>query len=228
MALSADTSSLSPTGILVTDFDGTLTRYDFYDLVCRAFPQILSAGHWRHYEAGEITHFEALRRIFAEIRSGEGALLDIIARMELVPRLAEELAGLSRCGWSVVVASAGCDWYIRKLLAAAGVEIAVHASPGEFVDGQGLLMRLPERSPFCSPELGINKLAVVRDALHRTSRVAFAGDGRPDLAPALLVPPERRFAKSWLARELHELGEGFRPFERWSEVAQALREDELS
>jgi 2-hydroxy-3-keto-5-methylthiopentenyl-1-phosphate phosphatase len=74
--------------------------------------------------------------------------------------------------------------------------------------------------------LGVNKLAIVRDALDRSEKVAFAGDGRPDLAPALLVPPGRRFAKSWLAKKLTELGEGFHPFERWSEVARKLGEQE--
>ncbi|NTV29865.1 MAG: HAD-IB family phosphatase [Candidatus Omnitrophica bacterium] len=214
--------------ILVTDFDGTLTRQDFYDLVCQAFPQILSAGHWQQYEAGHITHFEALRRIFAEIRADERQLLDIVGQMELEPRLAENVAALAGKGWSVVVASAGCDWYIRRLLDGAGVKILVHANPGELVAGQGLLMRLPVDSLFCSEDLGVNKMAVVRDALHRARRVAFAGDGRPDLAPALLVPPERRFAKSWLAKKLHELGEKFQPFDHWSEVAsRLLAEDPL-
>lgn len=209
-------------GMLVSDFDGTMTRYDFYDLVCQAFPQISAAGHWQQYEAGQITHFEALRRIFAEIRADERQLLDIIERMEIDPQLTGSVAALERAGWSVSVASAGCDWYIKKLLAGAGVNIQVHANPGEFSAGEGLLMRLPAGSPFCSPDLGVNKMAVVRDALARSSRVAFAGDGRPDLAPALLVRPERRFARSWLAKKLHELGEGYQPFERWSDIVPKL------
>jgi len=52
--------------------------------------------------------------------------------------------------------------------------------------------------------------------------VAFAGDGRPDLEAALLVEPGLRFARGWLAKELGRRGEGFRPFERWAEVAGAL------
>jgi 2-hydroxy-3-keto-5-methylthiopentenyl-1-phosphate phosphatase len=27
-------------GLLVTDFDGTITRFDFYDLVSREYPEI--------------------------------------------------------------------------------------------------------------------------------------------------------------------------------------------
>lgn len=83
-------------------------------------------------------------------------------------------------------------------------------------------MRLPEPSPFFSPDLGVNKAAVVREALRVSPCVAFAGDGRPDLAPALLVPPQRRFAKSWLAKKLHEIGEGFQPFDSWSDIPSLL------
>jgi 2-hydroxy-3-keto-5-methylthiopentenyl-1-phosphate phosphatase len=127
----------------------------------------------------------------------------------------------------VAVASAGCDWYIKRLLAGQNVSVTVHANPGSYSPEHGLVMRLPEPSPFFSAELGVNKVAVVREAIRTSSCVAFAGDGRPDLAPALLVPPERRFAKSWLAKKLHEINEGFRPFDDWSEVAQTLMKENV-
>lgn len=208
-------------GILVSDFDGTITRYDFYDIVSREFPEI-AGNFWSLYESGEITHFEGLRRIFAGIRAPEKKILAILDEMQIEPRLAEAVASLKRHGWEVTVASAGCAWYIERLLAEAGVSLDVKANPGSYSPERGLEMRLPEKSPFFSADLGVNKVAVVRDALRRSSKVAFAGDGRPDLAPALLVPPERRFAKSWLAKKLTEIGEEFRPFNSWYEVAEAL------
>jgi hypothetical protein len=36
-------------------------------------------------------------------------------------------------------------------------------------------MSLPERSRFFSPTTGVNKVEIVRDALNRSDRVAFAG-----------------------------------------------------
>ena len=213
--------------ILVSDFDGTMTRFDFYDLVCREFPQI-AGGFWTQYERGEITHFEALRSIFAGIRAPESRLLSIIEMMQIDPCLPQAVRDLGTRGWDVVVASAGCDWYIKRLLAAQGVALTVHANPGEFFADQGLVMRLPPPSPFFSAELGVNKVAVVREALKHSDRVAFAGDGRPDLAAALLVAPQRRFAKSWLAKKLQEIGEEFQPFDAWHEVAGKLIQQEAS
>ena len=66
-------------------------------------------------------------------------------------------------------------------------------------------------------------MAILRDALTRSDRVAFAGDGRPDLKPAVLVLPERRFARGWLAEALRERSERFHPFERWSNIADQLQ-----
>jgi 2-hydroxy-3-keto-5-methylthiopentenyl-1-phosphate phosphatase len=89
-------------------------------------------------------------------------------------------------------------------------------------------MSPPVDSPFFSPANGIDKAAVVRDALRRVPVVAFAGDGRPDLEPALQVPPERRLARGWLADQLRKAGERFIPFDAWPEVADRLLEERAS
>jgi 2-hydroxy-3-keto-5-methylthiopentenyl-1-phosphate phosphatase len=221
MSPAPNANSASHQGILVSDFDGTMTQFDFYDLVSREFPEI-AGNFWQQYEAGELTHFEALRRIFAGIRAPEENILAILRAMRIEPRLAEGVALLEQHGWKVIVASAGCQWYIQQLLAEARVSLEVHANPGAYSPAKGLEMRLPDPSPVFSAQLGINKVAVVREALRTSARVAFAGDGRPDLAPALLVAPDLRFARKWLARKMTEISERFQPFESWLEIAQAL------
>jgi 2-hydroxy-3-keto-5-methylthiopentenyl-1-phosphate phosphatase len=70
--------------------------------------------------------------------------------------------------------------------------------------------------------VGIDKKAVVRDALSRYERVIFAGDGPPDLGSALLVDSDNRFARGFLAQELRRLGERFHAFENWSEIVRSL------
>ena len=101
--------------------------------------------------------------------------------------------------------------------------MTIHSNPGEWKGGEeGLVMTLPMDSPFYSPVFGIDKAAIVRDALRRADRVAFAGDGFPDAAAAVLVSPHLRFARADCAAQLARNGESFRPFEYWSEVAEAL------
>lgn len=214
--------AVSSGGILVSDFDGTMTRHDFFKL---AIQQLLPADvpdAWSEYRAGRITHFEALRRYFAAIRASEEEVLNVVKQMELDPHLKEAVAELRRAGWNVIVTSAGCDWYIRRLLAEAGVDIEVHSNPGRFVPGKGILMEMPVNSPFFSPALGVDKAGIVRHYLQQGCRLAFAGDGYPDEEAALLVPAGVRFARDSLAEVLREKAEPYRPFNDWSDIVCAV------
>lgn len=208
--------------VLVTDFDGTLTRFDFYRLVLERLVSPGTPDYWGEYLAGRITHFEAIQKTFAAAPAGESALVQVADAMELEPDLSGEIAALQTAGWRVVVASAGCRWYIDRLLARAGVaDLPVHANPGR-IESDRLVMRPPTASPFYSPATGIDKAAIVRDAIAKGGPVAFAGDGPPDLEPALLVEPNLRFARGHLAESMDREGLSYRPFRRWSEVSRAI------
>ena len=211
--------------LLVTDFDGTMTQQDFYECVVTQLLTPADLEPWHDYTAGKISHFEALQRIFAKIRTSESELLSVVAAMEFDKGAANSIGQLQSEGWQVTVVSNGCRWYIDRLLARAGIEIEVHSNPGEFSAESGLLLQLPTASPFFSEDMGISKAAVVADAVQsgRYEQVAFAGDGRPDIDAALLVKPELRFARGWLRDELLRRKETFRAFEVWSEIAEMLQ-----
>jgi 2-hydroxy-3-keto-5-methylthiopentenyl-1-phosphate phosphatase len=214
-----------PQRILVSDFDGTMTKHDFFDLARRDLPSAADHDFWQDFVDGKITHFEALAGIFASIRTDWPTVEDLVDRMELDPALPDAVARLRAADWDIIVASAGCDWYIRRLLAKAGVQLEIHANPGVFAPETGLVLSLPVDSPYFKRETGIDKSAIVRAALARDPRAVFAGDGRPDLAPARLVAADSRFARGWLARHLQNSHEGFRPFETWSQIADQLLEE---
>jgi 2-hydroxy-3-keto-5-methylthiopentenyl-1-phosphate phosphatase len=211
-----------PAGVLVSDFDGTMTRYDFYKLVVECLLPPETPDYWARYRAGSISHFEALRRYFASIRASEKEVLSVLKRMQLDPHLRAAVETLDRAGWKVVVASAGCAWYIRQLLHEAGVELEVHSNPGQFEMGKGLLMELPTGSAYLSRTVGIDKAAVVRHFIASGRPVAFAGDGFPDAEPARLVPDHLRFARGDLANVLLNAGVPFRRFETWSHIPHLL------
>lgn len=209
-------------GVLVSDFDGTMTRHDFYKLAIESLVPPDTPDYWAEYRSGAVTHFEALRRYFASIRASEAAVLAVVERMELDPQLPAAVAALRHAGWDVVVTSAGCDWYIRKLLAASGVTVEVHSNPGRFEAGKGLLMEMPAGPRYRSPTLGVDKAGVVRSHLDAGRTVAFAGDGFPDVEAARLVPGSLRFARGDLADVLARENLEFRPYAAWSDIARAL------
>ena len=208
---------------LITDFDGTITRRDFYELAVAHCLGPDIPDYWSGYASGKLTHFDAMAGIFSHIRCPETKLRALVAEMDPDPQLAAAVGRLDAAGWDVIIVSNGSTWYIAQILAAAGLShLPVHANPGHYVEGGGLVLERPLNSPFCSPTHGIDKSALLRDAVTRYARVAFAGNGPPDEAAALLAPPELRFARAWLARHFRARGELFQPFERWSEIATSL------
>ncbi len=213
-------------GVLVSDFDGTMTRHDFYKLAIESLLPPDVPDYWADYRTGSITHFEGLRRYFAAIRASEDDVLAVVERMDLDRQLPTAVKSLRHAGWQVVVTSAGCEWYIRRLLAAVGVEIEIHANPGRFEAGQGLLMEMPLQSKYWSPNLGVDKAGVVRDFLHQGLTVAFAGDGFPDAEPARVVSADLRFARGDLADVLRNERLEFHPFDVWSDIANRLLQRE--
>ena len=214
--------SKRPGGILVTDFDGTMTREDFYRVALARLTPPEMPDYWEEYLAGRLTHFEALQQVFAHIHAPEDVVMATARAMELDPDLPAAVAHLQQAGWDIRIASAGCDWYIRRLLAEQGVSVTCYANPGRYNPAHGLQMSPPLDSPYYSPATGIDKGAVVLDAIKSGVRVAFAGDGRPDLPALLHVPPDCRFARGWLAEHCRLEAIPFHPFSRWSDIARHL------
>jgi 2-hydroxy-3-keto-5-methylthiopentenyl-1-phosphate phosphatase len=70
--------------------------------------------------------------------------------------------------------------------------------------------------------LGVDKTAVVRQCVANGGKVAFAGDGFPNVEPARLVPASLRFARADLADVLQKQGLEFQPYRTWSDIAGAL------
>ena len=208
---------------LVSDFDGTITKTDFYLLVAERYMPPGTPDYLQLYRAGRISHFDAMSGYFSHTPDDNAALETLLSDVQLDPDFAASVRQLEQAGWDLIIVSAGSHWYIDRILVKAGVNVSVHANPGRIQQGSGLLLSKHDRAhPFFSEEVGVDKAAVVRDALSRYRRVAFAGDGPPDIAPSLLVDSNLRFAKSYLADELSRRNLPFRRFERWSEIAASL------
>lgn len=206
----------------VSDFDGTITDVDVYALIAERYTPGDRPDYFADYRAGRITHFEAMQAFFHFAPSEPRAWDRLLRETKPDPRLADCVGRLEASGWDLIIASGGSSCYIEQILRTAGVSATIHSNPGEIVEGRGLVLRLPEESPFFSPHSGIDKAGVVRAAIERYRNVAFAGDGPPDVEPALLVPPSLRFARRFLAQALDDRGERYQLYGAWSEVVEAL------
>lgn len=222
--------------VLVTDFDGTISKVDFYQAVINlnfASKKCMDS-FWNAYVNHNITHFEAMKGIMGNICVGPDEIQPALDSMEFDSSFSSSFQKLTQAGWSLAIVSAGCEWYIQKHLQKVMVPytsdlkqfslgtVFIASNPGNFTEKQGLQMRLPTESPFFSTETGIDKPSATRYFCDNAEICAFAGDGRPDLDPALLVPSRHRFATGWLAEELHSLKKEFVRFNVWHEIIDHL------
>jgi 2-hydroxy-3-keto-5-methylthiopentenyl-1-phosphate phosphatase len=212
--------------VFVSDFDGTLARPDFYQLVHKQLVPRGTPDYWSEYRAGAMTHFDALKAFFAAAEGGESALLGMVDMMETPRDLSNQIDRLRDLGWEIVIVSAGCSWYVQELLARAGAQLPVFANPGRIQNGR-LIMERPADPAYSCWETGIDKAAVVRVLQQETDTVAFAGDGFPDFDAACLVSAKYRFARSDLAAACRKENVPFRPFEEWTEVTAALSQEHV-
>jgi 2-hydroxy-3-keto-5-methylthiopentenyl-1-phosphate phosphatase len=209
--------------IFVSDYDGTMTDKDFYSLLAERYIPSDTPDYFARYREGRITHFEAMAAYFAFAPTEERQLEELLTASQADPDLGASAALLRRAGWELWVVSAGSSWYVERVLGRAGVAATVYSNPGRLESGRGLVLeKLDPSSPYHSASMGVDKSAVVRHALRVADTVAFAGDGPPDFEPALLVRPDLRFARGFLAEALRERGEAFRPFSCWSQIARKL------
>ena len=95
-----------------------MTRHDFYELAIETLLPADTPDYWAEYRAG--THpFRGPAAILRRHRGNEDEVLAVVRQMELDPHIPAAVEA-ALAGWRVVVTSAGCEWYIRQLLAARG------------------------------------------------------------------------------------------------------------
>jgi 2-hydroxy-3-keto-5-methylthiopentenyl-1-phosphate phosphatase len=194
---------------LVSDFDGTITEKDFFAVVAERHMPKHVPDFFAMYRRKEITHVEAMQRFFNFTPDDPVILEQLLKDTNPDRNLQRATEDLHKAGWDLIIVSAGSSWYIERILSRIGVEHAqVHSNPGRIVPGEGLQLDDLTRD--------VDKAEFVRDAQTKYVQVAFAGDGPPDFEAALLVTPGLRFARRYLADELRQRGEPFRPFESWS------------
>lgn len=208
--------------ILISDFDGTLTNQDYFQLILDHHRPPEAQEIWDDFKSGRLNHFEAIAGVFGGLRTDLAGAEALVRELDPSPGLGQAVRRLQDSGWELQIASAGCGWYIERFIAWQGIEAEIHACPGEFATETGLVMHQATGSPFASEANGIDKPAVVRAALARDSIVAVAGDSRTDHDGLMLVPAGHRFARRWLADDLREEGKGFHAFEHWPEIVDIL------
>ena len=142
----------------VSDFDGTITGDDFFAYASEAFFDEKSLAPWRRFKRGEISHFEALREMFSQIRVPLGKLNAFMDKIPVDAGFATAAQICREKNIPVYICSAGCDYYINYLIGNVikKYDVSLVTNHGRYSPESGLTMEMPPAdSPYFDPLTGI-------------------------------------------------------------------------
>ncbi|MDD3236969.1 MAG: HAD-IB family phosphatase [Candidatus Gastranaerophilales bacterium] len=146
--------------VLVSDFDGTITKKDFFSY---AFETILTKKDmkpWDDYKEGKISHVESLHRVFSKIHIKEQELLKLIDTMEFQDGFVETLNLCSKKQMGFHIVSAGADYYINRVLSRLDkqFDIPLLANNSSYSMETGLKLYPPQKDDsYFDSEVGVSK-----------------------------------------------------------------------
>jgi 2-hydroxy-3-keto-5-methylthiopentenyl-1-phosphate phosphatase len=204
---------------VVCDFDGTVTKEDTVDAIFARF----AAPSWRdveaQWEAGEIGSAECMRRQMELVDASLPELDAALDEMEIDEDFAAFHALCAGRGVEVAIVSDGVDYFIRRILARAGLpHIPVAANRLIQTGERRFTLAHPHKVQDCASGAGTCKCAIA--ARGPGERAILIGDGRSDFCVA--HEADIVFAKKSLLRYTREQGIAAIEYAAFAEVQAAV------
>lgn len=205
----------------ISDFDGTLTKKDFYQIVMDEYLKDQCEEMHKDWKAKKIKDVDYLGYVFKNIRRNEEGIYEAIMKISIDPFAREFIDKVKLAGGDFIIISAGTSYYIDKVLQEHGINgVEVYSNKGVFKDN-GIHFVLDENSTYYSDMYGIDKYKIVKDLKEKYDTIFYAGDSVPDLKPSLIA--DTVFAKGKLVELLRNENKEFIEFENFSEIWDKLQ-----
>ncbi|AXI29525.1 2,3-diketo-5-methylthio-1-phosphopentane phosphatase [Priestia megaterium] len=203
----------------VSDFDGTISKKDFYWIVIeKYFPEGEELFH--RWKAGEMKDIDFLSTVFQSIHQEEPTILEEVANIPIDEYVPAFIKAVQKNGGDFYILSAGTTYYIKPILDKYGVEkVEVYSNEGYFHQ-DNVHLRLDPAHRWHSERYGIDKSAVIKELKETYETIYFAGDSEPDSHPAKYA--DVTFAKDALQDLLREQNVSFVPVETFKDIEQYL------
>jgi 2-hydroxy-3-keto-5-methylthiopentenyl-1-phosphate phosphatase len=204
----------------VSDFDGTISKQDFYWLVInKYFPE--GQELFDKWKRAELLDIDFLSEVFASIHQDEDQIIADILSIPIDEHVPSFIKKVQENNGDFYVLSAGTDYYIYHILKKYGIHnVKVFSNEGYFHE-KNVLMNIDENHRHYSKRYGIDKSKVILELREQYEHVYFAGDSEPDSHPA--AHADVTFAKDGLQDILKEKQIPFVAVETFAEIETYLR-----
>jgi 2,3-diketo-5-methylthio-1-phosphopentane phosphatase len=210
--------------VVLCDFDGTIVELDTGEFVLRRF----TSGGWMELNdqlaRHEITLEECIKGQFSLVKTTEPMILE---EVEKVASFRPNFGNLVDCcisnGLRLIVASAGLDFCIRRLLDRGGwLEYLEIQAPRAECTPSGIRLTFPRLN---CPESENFKDDLVRSFKAQGKRVIYIGDGLADLQAVKNADFPFAIQGSRLARLCRDEGIPHQELADFAEVISAIKQN---
>ncbi|MDO6656789.1 MtnX-like HAD-IB family phosphatase [Anaerobacillus sp. 1_MG-2023] len=205
----------------VSDFDGTISKKDFYWLVIETYyPE--GKGLYKKWKAGEMQDIDFLSQVFQSIDQHEEQIIQDILSLPIDEHVPSFIKKIQENGGDFYILSAGTDYYIHHILNHYGIQnVPVFSNKG-YYENKNVHLSINENHKHYSRRYGIDKSKVISDLKEKYEVVYFAGDSEPDSHPAKVA--DLTFAKDALQELLKENNVPFVAVESYQQIEDFLHE----
>ena len=215
--------------VLITDFDGTISKRDFFWFAIDEYLHPEDIQPWTDYKQGKITLIEALSRIFAKIRVDEEDFHKFILTLPIEKHFEDTVRYCTENNIPIHIVSAGADYYIKYILNHMNLLPFVKLLSNEsyYSKEEGLKFKSPDKnSPYYLEDFGISKKSIVEEYKNKGYFCIYAGDGTPDFEAAKLA--DVVFARESLKKLCDKAGIENHHLHSYSDILNYLKENKLS
>lgn len=204
----------------VSDFDGTLTKRDFYHIIIDKYFKDWGRKFYEDWKSTKKINTEFLNKIFGALDKSEQEIYEEISKIPLDEHAEDFIDRTKASGGDFYILSAGTSYYIDILLSQKKIEGVQVISMKGIYKNRGIEILPDKNSPYFSEVFGLDKRKVVEELKKDYEKVFFAGDSEPDFEAARVA--DITFAKSELKYLLANRNMEFVTFENYKEIDKYL------
>lgn len=211
--------------VFVSDFDGTLTEKDFYQMIIEDRLGEMGKALFDAWKRKEYKDRDFLSKIYKAVDMDESELIEYILTIKWDKYATHLIERVQQSGGEFVILSAGCSYYIDPILRKQNLKhIKVYSNPGVY-HNRGIELKIDKDSPYFSDVYGIDKQKVICDLKNQFDQVYFAGDSAPDTLPSQMA--DIAFAKGCLQEILEKENTPFIAVDHFKDIEDYLIQERI-